>query len=103
MKVKIRRNVFETNSSSTHSLTIVTSEDYKDWQDGKCLYNRWDGEIKTLEEVEKIKETQDHFYEDEWQTYEQYEDDWSLEQYSRTFTTPSGDTMVAFGKFGRDG
>ena len=35
---QIRKNVFETNSSSTHTLAICTEDEYKDWQDGKLLF-----------------------------------------------------------------
>ena len=35
----IRRNVFETNSSSTHSLIICSDKTYNDWLDGKVVYN----------------------------------------------------------------
>lgn len=38
---QIRRNVFETNSSSTHTLAICTEDEYKDWKDGKLLFNKW--------------------------------------------------------------
>lgn len=38
---QIRKNVFETNSSSTHTLAICTEDEYKDWQDGKMLFNKW--------------------------------------------------------------
>lgn len=38
---QIRKNVFETNSSSTHTLAICTEEEYKDWQGGKLLFNKW--------------------------------------------------------------
>ena len=38
---QIRCNVFETNSSSTHTLAICTEDEYKDWQDGKLLFNKW--------------------------------------------------------------
>lgn len=59
--IQIRAGVFETNSSSTHSLCIMTSiYTYDDW----CRYN------------------------DE------------LEQYETSFTTPSGDDMIAFGAYG---
>lgn len=37
MKRQIRRGVFETNSSSTHSLTIVDEKDYDRWCDGEVL------------------------------------------------------------------
>ena len=38
---QIRRNVFETNSSSTHTLAICTEDEYKKWQEGKMLFNKW--------------------------------------------------------------
>ena len=38
---QIRKNVFETNSSSTHTLAICNEDEYKDWQDGKLLFNKW--------------------------------------------------------------
>lgn len=38
----IRRNVFETNSSSTHSLIICSDKTYNDWLDGKVVYDRYD-------------------------------------------------------------
>ena len=38
---QIRKNVFETNSSSTHTLAICTEDEYKDWKDGKLLFNKW--------------------------------------------------------------
>lgn len=31
---QIRMNVFETNSSSTHTIAICTEEDFKKWQNG---------------------------------------------------------------------
>ena len=38
---QIRCNVFETNSSSTHTLAICTEDEYKKWQEGKMLFNKW--------------------------------------------------------------
>lgn len=38
---QIRKNIFETNSSSTHTLAICTEDEYKDWKDGKLLFNKW--------------------------------------------------------------
>lgn len=52
MKIQIRQGVFETNSSSTHSITICTQEQYNDWVAGKCKFdvynNRWS---ETVEET----------------------------------------------------
>lgn len=41
MKVTVRQGVFETNSSSTHSLTICTKEDYRRWKDGEVYLSKW--------------------------------------------------------------
>lgn len=38
---QIRRNVFETNSSSTHSISITTKKMFDDWKQGKVKYNKW--------------------------------------------------------------
>lgn len=60
MIFQVRQGVFETNSSSTHTLTICSKDDF-------------------------------------------YVRNGDLETYSETFTSPSGDEMVAFGAFGYDG
>ena len=40
MRKQIRRNVFETNSSSTHSLTMCLQSDYDRWTCGEVLLFR---------------------------------------------------------------
>lgn len=35
---QVRLGVFETNSSSTHSLVICTKEEYEKWKSGELLY-----------------------------------------------------------------
>lgn len=37
--IKVRRRVFETNSSSTHSITICSKKQFEDWKAGKCFLN----------------------------------------------------------------
>lgn len=37
MRIQVRRNIFETNSSSEHSLTIMANDKYKLWKEGKLL------------------------------------------------------------------
>ena len=44
MKREVRRGVFETNSSSVHSLTMCSGEEYKKWENGEVLY--WEEENK---------------------------------------------------------
>lgn len=39
MKISVRRGIFETNSSSVHSLTMCNKSDYDAWKDGELIYN----------------------------------------------------------------
>ena len=39
MKVQIRRGVFETNSSSVHSVSICDKTDYDRWVNDEIKYN----------------------------------------------------------------
>ena len=38
-KLQIRQGLFETNSSSTHTITIVDAEDFENWEKNKVWYN----------------------------------------------------------------
>ena len=40
---QIRRGVFETNSSSTHSITMCSKEDYDKWESGDVYLNDGSG------------------------------------------------------------
>ena len=43
MKKQVRRNVFETNSSSVHTLVVCKESDYDRWKNGEVLYfGGWD-------------------------------------------------------------
>lgn len=93
MKINIRKNVFETNSSSVHSLCICTEEEFDAWKKGELYYNYYSDEF-TKNPVDRWNEdnqTYNGFFEESW-----------LETYEEHFTTPSGDKMVAFGRYGRD-
>ena len=37
--IQIRHNVFETNSSFVHSLTIMEDGDFQDWKEGSKYYD----------------------------------------------------------------
>lgn len=116
---KIRKGLFETNSSSTHSLTMCSEEDYDKWENGELFFNSWEEHFYNKEDMindiikrshgaetfsdiseEKFNETiEDYgFY-----THDRYWDDEYLEGFSDTYTTKSGETIVAFGKYGYDG
>lgn len=136
---QIRRNVFETNSSSTHSLTICTEDEFDRWKSGELMLDMW--EDKFIEAIEPTAEDYEHaktiynseksvYYRD-WDELSDYEkkqytlscmlngtsgtesrylsfDKWCdnytryCEDFRESFTTPSGDRMIAFGYYGYD-
>lgn len=48
---QVRRMTFETNSSSTHSITICSQETYDKWCDGKVLFGDWNQDFIEAEEL----------------------------------------------------
>lgn len=53
MKVQIRRGVFETNSSSVHSVSICTKTDYDRWVNNEIKYNPYKDNFLVNEEADK--------------------------------------------------
>ena len=124
MKKQIRIGIFETNSSSTHTLTICTKKEFDEWRDGKVVYNKWDEDFEpipaepTEEELEEFCPGYKDFTPDEkedvisdWKK-EMYSDlltydDWGeaeyLEPYQESYTTEHGDEIVVFGLYGYEG
>lgn len=49
---QIRFGVFETNSSSTHAVTILTDAEYEQYRKGDLLVSRY-GRLRPKEELEK--------------------------------------------------
>ena len=47
----IRVGVFETNSSSTHSLTLVNAEDFEKWKRGELLFDKYKQKLVPPPEV----------------------------------------------------
>lgn len=115
---KIRKDLFETNSSSTHSLTMCPKEDYEKWKNGE-VYFCSNGEFYTKEEIielsgdgyynvdiEHLKhlsnEDFDKYAKDyKFYTLKNYNSD-CLEYFYDEYTTKSGETIVVFGKYGWD-
>jgi len=46
---KIRLRTFETNSSSTHTITMCSEDTYTKWQNGDLYYNDYDEKFYTKE------------------------------------------------------
>lgn len=116
MKRQIRFGVFETNSSSTHSLTMTSSEEFNKWSSGKLYY--WDRGFYTREECiqelkkepwfkdanwENEKEVNEIFLDERILTYEDFFENFDYEIFCDSYITPSGEEVVAFGYFGYDG
>lgn len=68
MKKQVRMGVFETNSSSTHTLCICTEQQFKAWEDGKLLYNRYND--KFIENREMTEEEKEEAVKDYWTRYQ---------------------------------
>lgn len=126
--LQIRKNVFETNSSSTHSITLCSQDEYDDWGAGKLLLNDgwWskdnasefkDKKFVTREQAEDIIKNDKHYSGEDLskltdkQLYDRYEfytcdryetENDTLEFFEEKYVTPSGDNVVAFGLYGYD-
>ena len=122
----VRRGTFETNSSSTHSITMCMESDYEKWENGEMYWHRWNDELVSKEEVEKeMAKLREEFIADnpdfdenneKWKekleqyinedktyyTYEEFNDyDYiEYETFVDKYNTPNGDTVVAFGYYG---
>ena len=124
MKRQIRRGVFETNSSSTHSLTMCSKSEYDEFEKGNMYIERWGSKLYTKEEmIEKFKQMTDWrtkelkyrgvdwdndeefnrvLEETDYVTYDKYWDTVSeeYETFEDSYTGKDGDTVIAFGYYG---
>lgn len=128
MKIQIRRNVFETNSSSVHSITMCSKDDFEKWENSDYYFwHRYDKPwvIGTKEEIIKLlkletwrdgtpiyadidwdneESVNDLFEENDILTSDEYFDKYNeyLETFVEYYTTPKGEDVVAFGYYGHD-
>lgn len=120
MKI-IRRNTFETNSSSTHSITMCTESEFEKWKNGEMYFVEYEDKLISEEEyLEKIDnlrrecgerhpeydEEEIKDYIDDYcycKTYEEWEQDDYLEHYINEYTTPNNEKIIAFGAYGYNG
>jgi len=112
-----RNNIFETNSSSVHSLSMCSSEEYQRWKSGELFFQKYKNIFLTKEELvqmilDKEWEISTDLNDDDLRdladndiyTFESYDDSCNdFESFSDEYTTKSGETVVAFGYFGQDG
>lgn len=123
----IRFNTFETNSSSTHSLIILTEEEEQKLNSGELyLKDKYDDELITKEEAYKIfldAMNNDNYIQDpEYSLEENIQDylencddrselpcsldDWCESDYlsidTNRYTSPSGDKLIIICTYGND-
>lgn len=102
MKRQIRRGVFETNSSSVHSMTLCMKSEFDKWVDGELVFDRWNSELVPIT-AEVRKEMGERY--SQYLTYDQFYD-WDYLEYKKfedSFITPKGEEVVSFGYYGYDG
>lgn len=117
----IRRGVFETNSSSTHSITMCSQDEYDRWERGELLLNdRWRVKEKLISREQAIEQLKQEDYSstinfddiekvnaelrDKYLfTAEEYWNSSDLETFVEKYITKNGEKIVAFGRFGYDG
>lgn len=116
--ISVRRNVFETNSSSTHSLTMCSEDEYNKWKNGEMFYDSWNDELITKEEyLKQYEEYKKEYFEDnpndeeedfkdyfnddkQFYTHDEYFDEIEYETYKASYTTKNGEKIIAFGYYG---
>ena len=119
--IQIRNSIFETNSSSVHSLTMCTADEYERWCNGELYYTpyRRDKKFFTHEEAEElIREirrkycpnliddpiTNEDFINNDLYLIKHYLETYAryFETFEKSYTTPGGEKIIAFGYFGDD-
>lgn len=100
--IQIRRNIFETNSSSVHTLTLCSQEDFNKWKQGELI---WDWDAEELVEPDLI-EKDEYYDEEDYLKYEDFFDGYNPHvEYMETYVqykNVDGKDVVAFGYFGHD-
>lgn len=126
--IQVRFGTFETNSSSTNSISICMQDEYQRWRSGE-LYLLMSGAVNytsnsvcdviqkkgvrlfitqdellemASKELNKPKEeisVQDAIFEIQAYPFNDFEDVFGGEFFEKEFTTPSGEKVIAFGSW----
>ena len=77
-------------------MTICTKEEWLKFKNGEIYFDEWEDEF-TENRVDDEEDDEGK------KTYDEWEGDEYLETFIREHKTKSGDEIVIFGKYGRDG
>lgn len=126
--IKIRYGVFETNSSSVHSLSVAQNDEIEklkndellvnlSWNHSEYLISYEDAMNKLMKYLNKYEDEEDKaiidssdqeeiyrlLYEyDIAERFNRYLEPEYLEPYEEEFTTKNGDRVLVFGRFGHN-
>lgn len=109
MKKQVRFGVFETNSSSTHSLVICDKETFDKWKNGELLFDRWQEEFKEgYQLTNRDKKDAEKYYNDNkkkfWKNWEDLGDEEKDEWYTK-FAYENNlidEDLVSYDDYGKD-
>lgn len=111
---QIRKFVFETNSSSVHSIVMCSESDYDRWKAGELLYEDYADRLVTREQaIAEIEEwskkcypeevgqpiTDEVLYDNNYYSYDAF---WNEKEERYETFSDSYDGVVAFGYYGSD-
>lgn len=110
----IRKRVFETNSSSTHSICICTDEEFKSWGNNDIFWDRYKDKFITKEELliqlrqegeegtdeELIEEAIKRHYDLDIDTLESWGEEYESDH--TTYTTKLGEKLHILCYYGYD-
>lgn len=103
---QVRQSVFETNSSSVHSLTMCSGQQMQDWKDGKLFYKEYGREDWIPATLELLAMDPEDRVDDGIYTYDEFwdkvDDSWEYEGFEDSYTTPNGEKVFAFGYYGEN-
>lgn len=111
--IQIRNSIFETNSSSVHSITMCSENEFKEWEKGNVLYCTYvenfvsyDDAVKTIKKDHgEDCNPKEYFKDYDFYTVDMYNDmvdDRGYEEFYEKYVTQHGDTVIAFGYSGND-
>ena len=104
MKIQVRENIFETNSSSTHTLSMYMKKDWDAYEKGEKVINKY--ELTLHDSVEAGMKENKYSEEEDFLTaeeMEEYIEERGFESFEDKIQTPSGETVIAYGYYGWDG
>ena len=99
MKRVIRRGVFETNSSSVHSITMCSENEWNEWKQGELVWDYYTEKLIPVNNDVEADNERYYSYEDWFDGY-WFRDE--FEKYDDKYTLPNGEVIHAFGYYGHD-